>query len=138
MSACICRIVCYHVSVYIETIANRSSPPAILLREGYRQNGKVVKRTVANLSHWDPQLVEHFRVLLKGGVAVESASSLLTIDRALPHGHVAAVLGAARGLGRAHVVRPGAPGLAAPAAGHAGGARHLASFQAGHPSPAAR
>ena len=87
--------------VYIETIPNRSSPPAILLREGYRENGKVDKRTLANLSGWDPQLVEHFRVLLKGGVAVESASSLLTIERSLPHGHVAAVLGAARGSGAA-------------------------------------
>lgn len=88
--------------MYIETIPNRSSPPAILLREGYRENGKVVKRTLANLSSWDPQLVEHFRVLLKGGVAVESACSLLTIERSLPHGHVAAVLGAARGSGAAN------------------------------------
>jgi hypothetical protein len=87
--------------VYIETIPNRSSPPAILLREGYRENGKVIKRTLANLSGWDSQLVEHFRVLLKGGVAVESAASLLTIERSLPHGHVAAVLGAARGSGAA-------------------------------------
>ena len=87
--------------VYIETIPNRTSPPAILLREGYRENGKVVKRTLANLSQWDPQLVEHLRVLLKGGVAVESAASVLTIERALPHGHVAAVLGAARGSGSA-------------------------------------
>ncbi|MBV9891034.1 MAG: IS1634 family transposase [Rhizobacter sp.] len=85
--------------VYIETIPNRSSPPAILLREGYRENGKVLKRTLANLSHWDPQLIEHFRVLLRGGVAVESAASVLTIERSLPHGHVAAVLGAARGSG---------------------------------------
>ncbi len=85
--------------MYIETIPNRTSAPAILLREGYRENGKVVKRTLANLSHWDAQLVEHFRVLLKGGVAVESAAAVLTIERALPHGHVAAVLGAARGSG---------------------------------------
>lgn len=85
--------------MYIETIPNRSSPPAILLREGYREGGKVLKRTLANLSHWDPQLVEHFRVLLKGGVAVQSAASVLSIERALPHGHVAAVLGAARGSG---------------------------------------
>jgi hypothetical protein len=87
--------------VYIETIPNRNSPPAILLREGYRENGKVVKRTLANLSHWDAQLVENFRILLKGGVAVESASSVLSIERSLPHGHVAAVLGAARGSGSA-------------------------------------
>lgn len=85
--------------MYIETIPNRNSPPAILLREGHRENGKVVKRTLANLSQWDPQLVEHFRVLLKGGVAVESAASVLSIERSLPHGHVAAVLGAARGSG---------------------------------------
>lgn len=85
--------------VYIETIPNRNSPPAILLREGWRENGKVLKRTLANLSSWDPQLVAHFRVLLKGGVAVESASAVLRIERSLPHGHVAAVLGAARGSG---------------------------------------
>ena len=85
--------------MYIETIPNRNSPPAILLREGYRENGKVRKRTLANLSSWEPQLIEHFRVLLKGGVAVESAASVLSIERALPHGHVAAVLGAARGSG---------------------------------------
>ncbi|MCA0241514.1 MAG: IS1634 family transposase [Proteobacteria bacterium] len=85
--------------MYIETIPNRTSPPAILLREGYREGGKVCKRTLANLSSWDPQLVEHFRILLKGGVAVESATAVLSIERALPHGHVAAALGAARGSG---------------------------------------
>ena len=45
--------------MYIETVPNRNSPPAILLREGYREDGKVKKRTLANLSHWDPQLIEH-------------------------------------------------------------------------------
>ena len=85
--------------MYIECVPNRNSPPAILLREGYREGRKVVKRTLANLSHWDAQLIEHFRILLKGGVAVESAQSLLSIERSLPHGHVAAVLGAARGCG---------------------------------------
>lgn len=85
--------------MYIESIPNRNSPPAILLREGYRENGKVVKRTLANLSHWDPQLIEHFRVLLRGGVAVASAQEVLSIERSLPHGHVAAVLGAARACG---------------------------------------
>jgi len=85
--------------VYIESVPNRNSPPAILLREGYREGGRVRKRTLANLSSWDPQLVEHFRILLKGGVAVDSATSVLSIERALPHGHVAAVLGASRGSG---------------------------------------
>ena len=85
--------------MYIETVPNRRSPPAVLLREGYREGGKIVKRTLANLSHWDAQLVEHFRLLLKGGVAVESLDALMTIERSLPHGHVAAVLGAARACG---------------------------------------
>jgi len=85
--------------MYIETVPNRNSPPAVLLREGYREGGKIVKRTLANLSHWDAQLVEHFRLLLKGGVAVESLDAVMTIERSLPHGHVAAVLGAARACG---------------------------------------
>ena len=85
--------------MYIEAVPNRNSPPAILLREGYREDGKVKKRTLANLSQWDPQLIEHFRVLLRGGVAVASAQELFAIERSLPHGHVAAVLGAARGIG---------------------------------------
>lgn len=85
--------------MYIETVPNRNSPPAILLREGYREGGKVIKRTLANLSHWDAQLIEHFRVLLRGGVAVESGQALMTLERSLPHGHVAAVLGMARQCG---------------------------------------
>jgi len=90
--------------VYIDTVPNRNSPPAILLREGFRAGGKVIKRTLANLSHWEPQLVEHFRVLLKGGVAVASAQALLTLERSLPHGHVAAVLGMARQCGIAQLL----------------------------------
>ena len=85
--------------MYIETIPNRNSPPAVLLRESRREGQKIVKHTIANLSHWDPQLVEHLRVLLKGGVAVPRDQSVFTVERTLPHGHIAAVLGAARGCG---------------------------------------
>lgn len=85
--------------MYIESIPNRNSPPAILLREAYREAGKVKKRTLANLSDWDPQLVEHLRTLLRGGVAVDSTEQVMTIERSLPHGHVAAVLGTARRCG---------------------------------------
>jgi hypothetical protein len=56
--------------MYIEAIPNRGSPPAILLRESFRENGQVKKRTLANLSDWPSALVEGFRTLLKGGVAV--------------------------------------------------------------------
>ena len=75
--------------MYIESVPNRSSPPAILLRESFRENGRVRKRTLANLSDWPTTLVEGFRTLLKGGVAV--AEEGIAIRRALPHGHAAAV-----------------------------------------------
>jgi transposase len=86
-----------HGAMYIESVPNRSSPPAILLRESFRENGRVRKRTLANLSDWPTTLVEGFRTLLKGGVAV--AEQGIAIRRALPHGHAAAVLGTIRAIG---------------------------------------
>ena len=83
--------------MYIESVPNRSSPPAILLRESFREDGRVRKRTLANLSAWPTALVEGFRTLLKGGVAV--ATDGIRIRRALPHGHAAAVLGTIRAIG---------------------------------------
>jgi len=83
--------------MYIESVPNRGSPPAILLRESFREDGRVRKRTLANLSAWPTQLVEGFRTLLKGGVAV--AVDGIRARRALPHGHAAAVLGTMRAIG---------------------------------------
>src|SRR5260370_9424455 len=83
----------------IESVPNRKSHPTILLRESYRADGKVKKRTLANLTHWPEQLVEGLRTLLRGGVALERADQALTISRSLPHGHVAAALGTAELLG---------------------------------------
>src|ERR1700681_1849827 len=83
--------------MYIESVPNRSSPPAILLRESFRENGRVRKRTLANLSACPTALVEGFRTLLRGGVAV--AADGIRIRRALPHGHAAAVLGTIRAIG---------------------------------------
>jgi len=85
--------------MYIESVPNRNSPPAILLREAYREDGKVKKRTLINLSCLAPEVIEGLRVLLKGGVAVPSADEVFTVERSLPHGHVAAVLGASLGCG---------------------------------------
>src|SRR5215468_7188467 len=82
--------------MYIEAVPNRGSPPAILLRESFREDGRVRKRTLANLSAWPSQLVEGFRTLLKGGVAV--AGDGIRARRALPHGHAAAVLGTMRAI----------------------------------------
>ena len=85
--------------MYVERVPNRSSPPAVLLRESFREDGKVKKRTLANLSKWPDDLVEGFRILLKGGVALPSLGDAFAILRSRPHGHAAAVLGTARRLG---------------------------------------
>ena len=85
--------------MYIERVPNRNSPPAVLLRESYRQDGKVRKRTLANLSKWPDHIVEGLRTLLKGGVALPALDAAFEILRSRPHGHVAATLGALRSLG---------------------------------------
>ena len=54
------------VGMYITTVPNRNSPPAILLREAYRENGKVKNPTLANLTHWQPARVDALRRALKG------------------------------------------------------------------------
>ncbi|MFJ1260951.1 IS1634 family transposase [Cupriavidus sp. CuC1] len=88
--------------MYIEHVPNRNSPPAILLRESYREGNKVKKRTLANLSALPPEVIEGLKVLLRGGAAVASADEALVIERSLPHGHVAAALGMARACGAQH------------------------------------
>jgi len=85
--------------MYVEAVANRNSPPAVLLRESYREDGKVRKRTLANLSCLSGDVIEGLKVLLRGGIAVASAAEVFSVERSLPHGHVAAVLGSARGCG---------------------------------------
>jgi len=52
--------------MYIATVPNRKSPPAILLRESYRENGKVKSRTIANLTRWSPERIEALRKAFKG------------------------------------------------------------------------
>jgi Transposase DDE domain len=85
--------------MYVTSVPNRGSPPAILLRESYRENGKVKTRTLANLSHWPEHKVENFKRALKGLPPAVDLSEAFEITRSLPHGHVAAVLGTARALG---------------------------------------
>jgi transposase len=84
--------------MYIETVPNRNSPPAILLREGWREGNKTVKRTLANLSHWPQQKIETLRRLLHDETLV-SPHDLFTTQKTLPHGHVEAILGMIRKLG---------------------------------------
>src|SRR5512140_3309900 len=95
----------YSVGMYIATVPNRSSPPAILLRESHREGKKVKSRTLANLTHWPPGKIESLRrVLADEAVAPvpggsPGGSDEFEIQRSLPHGHVAAVLGTLRRLG---------------------------------------
>ena len=85
--------------MYIEAVPNRNSPPAILLRESYRQDGKVRKRTLCNLSDWPTAHIEGLRGVLKGGTVIPTEREAFTVIRTLPHGHVAAALGTARRIG---------------------------------------
>jgi hypothetical protein len=85
--------------MYIESVPNRNSPPAILLRESYRERGKVRKRTLCNLSDWPAAHIEGLRGVLKGGTVIAAERNAFTVTRTLPHGHVAAALGAARKIG---------------------------------------
>jgi transposase len=77
--------------MYIEVVPNRNSPPAILLREGWREAGKVRKRTLANLSDWSAARIEALRHILRNEPAA-THDALLVIERSLPQGHVQAVL----------------------------------------------
>jgi Transposase DDE domain len=84
--------------MYVTRVPNRGSPPAILLRESYRDGDKVKTRTLANLSRWPEAKIEALRLVLKGA-PLAAAPDRLAVERSLPHGHVAAVLGMARKLG---------------------------------------
>jgi transposase len=92
--------------MYIEAVPNRNSPPAILLRESYRHEGKVRKRTLCNLSDWSPVHVEGLRGVLKGGTVIPAEHDAFTVTRSLPHGHAAAALGTARKIGLDRILGP--------------------------------
>ena len=92
--------------MYIESVPNRTSPPAILLRESYREDGKVRKRTLCNLSDWPKAHIEGLRGVLKGGTVIPADREAFTITRSLPHGHVAAALGTAHKIGLDRILGP--------------------------------
>ena len=85
--------------MYVERIPNRNSPPAILLRESYRDGDKIRKRTLANLSDWPEAKIEALRCVLRGDAVAPVGREALSMQRSLPHGHVAAALGTLRKLG---------------------------------------
>ena len=89
--------------MYIAKVPNRNSPPAILIRESYREGGAPKTRTVANISKWKPARIEALRQLLKGNVDLGEAQQF-EITRSKPHGHVAAVLGTLRKVGLERII----------------------------------
>ncbi len=93
--------------MYVARVPNRGSPPAILLRESYREAGKVKNRTLANLSSWPEAKVDALARVLKGQPPpAADLDGAFEITRSLPHGHVAAVLGTARQLGLPELIDP--------------------------------
>src|SRR5436309_13979324 len=95
------------VVMYVVKVPNRGSPPAVLLRESYREAGKVKNRTLANLSAWPEARVDALSRVLKGQPPpAADLDRAFGITRSLPHGHVAAVLGTARQLGLEELIDP--------------------------------
>lgn len=92
------EIVYIMVPMYIETVPNRNSPPAILLREGWRDGKRIRKRTLANLSDWPREKIENLRRLLRDESLI-SPRDLFKTEQTLAHGHVEAILGTIRRLG---------------------------------------
>ncbi len=91
--------------MYVDVVPNRKSPPAVLLRESWREGAKTRKRTLANLSGWPEYKIAALRRVLKNERLV-GPDELLNIVRSLPHGHVAAVLGTLRKLRLDHLIDP--------------------------------
>ena len=84
--------------MYIEIVPNRNSPPAVLLREGWREGKKICKRTLANLTGWSQARIDSLRRVLKDEPLL-NAQDAFVVERSLPHGHVQAVLEALKRIG---------------------------------------
>ncbi|MBM4397604.1 MAG: IS1634 family transposase [Deltaproteobacteria bacterium] len=89
--------------MYVTIVPNRNSKPASLLRESYREGGKVKNRTLANLSHLAPDVIDVIKRALSGEKMV-SAEAAVQTEKTTPAGHVRAVLGAMKNLGVAELV----------------------------------
>jgi Transposase DDE domain len=90
--------------MFIDVVPNGRSAPAVLLRESWREGKRVSKRTIANLGALPPAVIDGLRVLLAGGSVVARPEEVFEIQRALPHGHVAAVIGMMRKLDLARLL----------------------------------
>jgi transposase len=91
--------------MYIDTVPNRNSKPAVLLREAKRQGRKIIKHTLANLSHWPAEKIKWLKALLRDE-SLCSPHDCFQIERSLPHGHVQAILIALAKLGLERLLDP--------------------------------
>ena len=89
------------IAMYIEKVPNRNSPPAVLLRESYREGEQVKKRTLANLSKLPDDIIDNLKLALKGATLsmTEGIPNHFEVIRSLPHGHVMAILETIKKLG---------------------------------------
>ena len=92
--------------MYIERVPNRNSPPAVLLRESYRQGDQVKKRTIANLSKLPDDVIDNLKLALKGArVSMsEAIPDNFEVIRSLPHGHVAVIFEIIKKLGLEKII----------------------------------
>ncbi len=93
--------------MHVDRIPNRTSPPAYLLRESYRDGDKVRKRTLANITYWPLAKIEALRRLLRDELPGGDQAQGLSLLRSLPHGHVAAALGMLRKIGLDRILSQG-------------------------------
>lgn len=85
--------------MHIAKVPNRNARPSYLLRETYREDGKVKNRTLANLSKLPVERIETLRAALRGDPLAPIGDNGFEIRRSLPHGHVLAALSVARRIG---------------------------------------
>lgn len=90
--------------MYIERVPNRNSPPAVLLRETYWEDGKSKKRTLSNLSKLPDDAVELLRAYLKGKPFIIADEAGFEVVRTLSHGHVKAVTETMKKLGLSRLI----------------------------------
>ena len=90
--------------MYIDTIPNRNSPPAVLLRETQRDGSRSIKTTLANLSALPPDAIAALRIILKGGHLVDASTERFVVERSLPCGHIRAIKTAMEKLGMAELI----------------------------------
>jgi hypothetical protein len=95
--------------MHIAKVPNRNAKPSYLLRETYREDGKVKNRTLANLSKLPVERIETLRAALRGDPLAPIGDNGFEIHRSLPHGHVLAALAIARRIGLGDLLPRRAP-----------------------------